>query len=109
MAPATDSASDTNDTAHTAWRARLAWSLGSLAALILLWEVAALILKSRVFPGPIDVLYAMRIELATGALTHHVGATLARGEDTPETLVARADALMYRAKSEGRNRVATES
>lgn len=78
MAPATDSASDTNDTAHTAWRARLAWSLGSLAALILLWEVAALILKSRVFPGPIDVLYAMRIELATGALTHHVGATLAR-------------------------------
>ena len=42
-------------------------------------------------------------------MTVSIGATLARSEDTPESLVARADALMYRAKAEGRNRVVTES
>lgn len=37
--------------------------------------------------------------------TASLGATLARPDDTPESLVARADALMYRSKQAGRNRV----
>ena len=78
MALATDSTTSSVDTAQSAWRARLVWSLGSLAALILIWELAALYLQSRLFPGPADVLRAMLEELSTGALTHHVGATLAR-------------------------------
>lgn len=78
MALATDSADNQSDSAQPAWRARLAWSLGSLAALILVWELAALILQSRVFPGPLTVLHTMLAELASGALTLHVGATLAR-------------------------------
>jgi diguanylate cyclase (GGDEF)-like protein/PAS domain S-box-containing protein len=38
-------------------------------------------------------------------VTISLGATLAFGDDTPESLVKRADALMYRGKQEGRNRV----
>ncbi len=34
-----------------------------------------------------------------------IGITLAQPGDTAETLVSRADALMYRSKEEGRNRV----
>lgn len=43
------------------------------------------------------------------SVTVSIGAALARPDDTPETLVARADALMYRAKAEGRNRVVGET
>jgi len=39
------------------------------------------------------------------SFTASLGATLALPEDTPESLVARADALMYRSKEAGRNRV----
>jgi diguanylate cyclase (GGDEF)-like protein/PAS domain S-box-containing protein len=38
-------------------------------------------------------------------VTVSVGATLARPDDTAETLVKRADRLMYRSKTAGRNRV----
>lgn len=38
-------------------------------------------------------------------VTMSIGATLATGEDNTETLVSRADALMYRSKELGRNRV----
>jgi len=37
-------------------------------------------------------------------VTISLGATLARLQDTPETLIHRADGLMYRSKTEGRNR-----
>lgn len=37
--------------------------------------------------------------------TASLGATLAHPADTPESLIARADALMYKAKHAGRNRV----
>jgi diguanylate cyclase (GGDEF)-like protein/PAS domain S-box-containing protein len=37
--------------------------------------------------------------------TASLGATLARPDDTPESLVSRADAMMYRSKEAGRNRV----
>lgn len=39
------------------------------------------------------------------SFTASLGATLALPEDSPESLVQRADALMYRAKEAGRNRV----
>ena len=39
------------------------------------------------------------------AVTVSIGATLLRRGDTPETLVHRADRLMYRSKQTGRNRV----
>jgi len=39
------------------------------------------------------------------SFTASLGATLALPEDTPESLVARADVLMYRSKETGRNRV----
>jgi len=78
MALATDSTPQTKSAEQSAWRARLVWSLGSLVALVLIWELAALLLASRVFPGPTTVIATMFAEFQTGALTHHVGATLAR-------------------------------
>jgi diguanylate cyclase (GGDEF)-like protein len=38
-------------------------------------------------------------------VTVSIGATMARADDTPQSLVKRADSLMYRAKAGGRNRV----
>ncbi|MGD9669340.1 MAG: ABC transporter permease [Hyphomicrobiaceae bacterium] len=78
MALATDSTSKKHDIEQSAWRARLVWSLGSLVALLIVWELTALALDSRLFPGPVVVARTMLAEFATGALTHHVGATLAR-------------------------------
>lgn len=39
------------------------------------------------------------------SITLSIGATLIRAEDTPETIVQRADQLMYQSKQNGRNRV----
>jgi diguanylate cyclase (GGDEF)-like protein/PAS domain S-box-containing protein len=41
-------------------------------------------------------------------VTISLGVTLARLQDTPETLISRADDLMYRSKTEGRNRFTFE-
>lgn len=48
-----------------------------------------------------------RLDLETGSLavTISVGATLLRPEDTPASVVQRADELMYASKQAGRNRV----
>lgn len=64
--------------AEPLWRSRLVWSVGSLVVLLALWQVTALALASRVFPSPLDVLATLIVELRSGALLHHVGATLAR-------------------------------
>lgn len=48
---------------------------------------------------------ALRFPSGLVGVTASIGATLARREDTPETVVSRADALMYEAKKGGRNRV----
>jgi NitT/TauT family transport system permease protein len=60
------------------WLGRTAWSLGSLLALVAVWEVAALLLSSRLFPSPVQVLEALVREIRAGSLLTHVGATLAR-------------------------------
>jgi diguanylate cyclase (GGDEF)-like protein/PAS domain S-box-containing protein len=44
----------------------------------------------------------------TCRVTISLGVTLSRPQDTPETLIQRADRLMYRAKRTGRNRVVYE-
>ena len=41
-------------------------------------------------------------------VTISLGVTLARLQDTPETLIHRADGLMYRSKAAGRNRFTYE-
>lgn len=41
-------------------------------------------------------------------VTMTFGATMVRSEDTEQSVMARADALMYRGKSDGRNRVVAE-
>lgn len=56
-------------------------------------------LRSAVAVGPVEHgSIAIRVTVS-------VGATLARRGDTPDTLVARADDALYRAKALGRNRV----
>ncbi len=61
---------------------RLIWPVLSLAALVLLWEVAALVAayagKARTFPGPSEVTATMVREFRSGALQMHVLATLGR-------------------------------
>ena len=48
---------------------------------------------------------ALRLPSGLVGVTASIGATLARSDDTPETVVRRADVLMYEAKKGGRNRV----
>jgi diguanylate cyclase (GGDEF)-like protein/PAS domain S-box-containing protein len=50
----------------------------------------------------------LRLPAGLLSVTASIGATLARPEDTSESVVRRADALMYQAKREGRNRVVAE-
>ena len=40
--------------------------------------------------------------------TVSIGATIARADDTPETLIKRADRLLYQSKQAGRNRTSTD-
>jgi diguanylate cyclase len=46
---------------------------------------------------------------ALGPITFSAGITAVRPDDTQETLFARADALLYRAKNEGRDRAVADS
>ncbi|MGD9783775.1 MAG: ABC transporter permease [Hyphomicrobiaceae bacterium] len=78
MALETDKTLDQPGVDEAIWRGRLAWSLGSLAVLLIAWQIAAVAIGSRLFPSPLTVLDAMRVELASGALGLHVGATLVR-------------------------------
>jgi len=50
----------------------------------------------------------LRVDGAGLAVTLSIGATLLREDDTPETIVQRADQLMYKSKQAGRNRVTVE-
>jgi len=42
-------------------------------------------------------------------VTISIGATLARGDDTEETLLERADRFMYESKNAGKNRVTADA
>jgi NitT/TauT family transport system permease protein len=57
---------------------RIGWSLGSLAVLIAIWEVAALIAASRYLPGPWNVVQVMVREAEAGELWVNISATLIR-------------------------------
>jgi NitT/TauT family transport system permease protein len=57
---------------------RLGWTLVSIVALAAIWHLAATALHSRALPGPIEVTSTLLHELKAGALTRHLGATLAR-------------------------------
>jgi NitT/TauT family transport system permease protein len=57
---------------------RLGWSLGSLAVLVAIWEVVALIAASRYMPGPLTVVQAMVREAEAGELWLNIGWTLYR-------------------------------
>ena len=52
--------------------------LGSLLALVLVWQVAAHFSNPRLLPGPLAVLDAVAAQTASGALPRALGATLAR-------------------------------
>ncbi len=59
--------------------------------------------------APHDVLgTASEVSAAPLSVTVSLGATLSRPDDTSETLVGRADALLYQAKHAGRNRLCYE-
>ncbi len=56
----------------------IAIRVGSLALVLVVWQVTAAVLESRFLPGPFTVLGAMVDLGATGELFRHVGITLAR-------------------------------
>lgn len=57
---------------------RFVWTLASIAALVAVWQVTAVVLHSRMLPGPAEVAATFSGELRTGAMALHLGATLAR-------------------------------
>lgn len=59
------------------WQARLLWPLISLAGLVAIWTVAALIAQSDLLPGPVAVWAAVEREVAEDYFVH-LGATLLR-------------------------------
>jgi len=57
---------------------QVGWSLGSLVALVAVWELAALIAASRYMPGPLAVVEVMIREAQAGELWSNIAATLIR-------------------------------
>lgn len=64
--------------ARTGGPSRAAWRAISLAALLLVWAVAAVATGGRTLPPPWTVGEFILAESATGDLTRHIGITLAR-------------------------------
>lgn len=60
-------------------------------------RIRVLVAQSRVVPDQKELTFTVSI-----------GATMARQDDTPDTVVKRADALMYAAKKQGRNRLCAD-
>jgi len=59
-------------------RPRLLGFVASIALLLLVWQVAAMIAESRALPPPGAVLAVIVREAASGDLAYHLGATLGR-------------------------------
>lgn len=57
---------------------RLGWTAISFLTLLALWAIVALLLQSRLFPGPLEVWSKLTSEAASGELAYHVGVTLGR-------------------------------
>jgi NitT/TauT family transport system permease protein len=67
--------------AASGWRRagmRLGWTVLSLALLVAFWQMVAMILASRLLPGPAEVMAALSRAAADGALFRNIAITLAR-------------------------------
>lgn len=73
----------------------MAARLGSLLALVLLWQVAALFAQPRLLPGPFAVLQAISSQTISGALPFALAATLARVAAAFVLAMALGSALGY--------------
>ena len=62
--------------AHGFKLGRVGWSLASLAVLIALWEVIALIAASRYLPGPLVVVHDAWADNPVTSLTHAIAAAV---------------------------------
>lgn len=60
------------------FRLELIQRLVSVVVLLVIWEVAARSIDSRLFPSLLAVVAALGAELRSGALLHHLGVTLGR-------------------------------
>ena len=57
---------------------RLAWAVGSLLVLGLLWQIGSDLAQDKYFPSPLTVFGVLGREIAQGELFTHVGATMVR-------------------------------
>ena len=73
----------------------MAARLGSLLALVLLWQVAALFAQPRLLPGPLAVLQVISSQTISGALPFALAATLARVAAAFVLAMALGSALGY--------------
>jgi diguanylate cyclase (GGDEF)-like protein len=92
---------------HTLRRTDSVGRWGGDEFLAILYEVASLE-ELRTLSDKIRIMVeSSRLDLAGGTLTVTVsaGATMIQTGDTTESIVQRADALMYQSKKAGRNRV----
>ncbi len=60
------------------WAVRLGWSLASIVAFLLFWEVLAVLIQHRHLPTPVTVAKVMAREAASGELGYQIAITLAR-------------------------------
>lgn len=91
----TQAVDEARPTVEKTWVTRTIWALGSFVALILIWQVLATVMGTRLFPAPLlettsineitgktepvpSVIGTMVRESATGELFFHVGMTLMR-------------------------------
>ena len=73
----------------------MAARLGSLLALVLIWQAAAFFAQPRLLPGPLAVLQAISAQTASGALPFALAATLARVAAAFVLAMALGSALGY--------------
>lgn len=92
---------------HNLRKTDIAGRWGGEEFLAILYDVTSFDLLETICDKLRTLVELSRLDLANKSLnvTISVGATLLRPYDTPETIVRRADELMYQSKEAGRNRV----